>query len=290
MLLAHFKCHYQRLNVTKSATQKELNQSYRKLVKKYHPDRVGPSPLALDSFLALQESYEILSDPQRRRAYDQSLVSSKNRFGYGSRTTSTTEKKPHKRTRTTKAKSGFTPVHDPKLDSYSTLEISLNDAIVGKRTTIKIKPANPKLSNKTRSQRIVIPPMCYEGQHIKLDKKGRISSNGQRIGHLFLRIKFAKNPQYKVNGIHVHHSLSIEPWDAATGACVSLPTPGGQAELKIPPGTSHWQSFVLTGHGMPGQDGHRGNLTVVCQIKQRRAENSKQRLLWKALRDAYLIE
>ena len=61
--------------------------------------------------------------------------------------------------------------------------------------------------------------MCYEGQHIKLDKKGRISSNGQRIGHLFLRVKFAKNPQYKINGIHLHHSLSIEPWDAATGAC-----------------------------------------------------------------------
>ena len=113
---------------------------------------------------------------------------------------STTETKPHKRTRTTNAKSGFTPVHDPKLDSYSTLEISLNDAIVGKRTTIKIKPANPKLSNKTRSQRIVIPPMCYEGQHIKLDKKGRISSNGQRIGHLFLRIKFAKTRNTKSMG------------------------------------------------------------------------------------------
>ena len=288
MLLAHFKCHYKRLNLTKSATQKELNQSYRKLVKKYHPDRVGPSPLALDSFLALQESYEILSDPQRRRAYDQSLVSPKNQATYGSRATSPKKTKPHKRTRTTKAKSGFTPVHDPKLDSYSTLEISLNDAIVGKRTTIKIKPANPKLSNKTRSQRIVIPPMCYEGQHIKLDKKGRISSNGQRIGHLFLRIKFAKNPQYKVNGIHLHHSL-VEPW-MPQRVHVFITDTRRSGGIKNTSGHDHWQSFVLPGHGMPGKDGHRGNLTVVCQIKQRRAENSKQRLLWKALRDAYLIE
>lgn len=290
MLLAHYKCHYQRLNVAKSATQKELNQSYRNLVKKCHPDRVGSSPIALDSFLALQESYELLSDPQRRRAYDQSLASPKKRVRSTARTASSKKPPSSGPKRPGKAKSPAAPVHDPKLDSYSTLEITLNDAIVGKRTTIKIKPASPNLSNKTRSQKIVIPPMCYEGQHIQLDKKGRISSNGRRIGHLFLRIKYAKNPEYKVNGIHLHHSLSIEPWDAATGAILSLPTPGGQAELKIPPGTSHWKSFVLPGHGMPGKDGDRGNLIVVCQIKQRRAENSKQKLLWKALRDAYLLE
>lgn len=289
MLLAHYKCHYQRLNVTKSATQKELNQSYRNLAKKCHPDRVGPSPLALDSFLALQESYELLSDPQRRRAYDQSLLNTNSR-------TRTAPRRPPKPRGTqansdkAAAKAKTFPVHDSKLDSYSTLEISLNDAIVGKRTTIKIKPANPTLSNRARSQRIVIPPMCYEGQHIKLEKKGRISSNGQRIGHLFLRIKYAKNPDYKVNGIHLHHSFSLEPWDAATGACLALKTPGGKAELKIPPGTNHWKSFVLAGHGMPGKDGHRGNLTVLCQIKQRRAESPKQKLLWKALRDAYLLD
>ena len=121
-------------------------------------------------------------------------------------------------------------------------------------------------------------------------KEGTNQSNGQRVGHLFLRIKLSKDPEYKVNGIHLHRSLSIEPWDAATGACLSLSTPGGRAELKIPPGTRHWKSFVLSGHGMPGPDGYRGNLTIVCQIKQRRAESPKQKLLWKALRDAYLLD
>lgn len=289
MLLAHFKCHYQRLNVTKSATQKELNQSYRKLVKKCHPDRAGASPLALDSFLALQASYELLSDPQRRRAYDRSLNPSKHRARSARYSTSQKQPQPHRRKHPAKTKSSVTPLHDPKLDSYSTLEVSLNDAIVGKRTTIKIKPANPHLSNKTRRLRILIPPMCYEGQHIKLEKKGRISSNGQKIGHLYLRIQYTKTPEYKVNGIHLHKSISIEPWDAATGVCLALPTPGGQAELKIPPGTSHWKSFVIPGHGMPGPDGQRGNLTIVCQIKQRRAESSKQKRLWKELRDAYLL-
>jgi curved DNA-binding protein len=290
MLLAHYKCHYQRLNVAKSATQKELNQSYRNLAKKCHPDRVGPSPLALDSFLALQESYELLSDPHRRRAYDQSLLKSYGKTRSASRSSRSRRASPNSPKRAAKTKSAATPVHDSKLDSYSTLEITLNDAIVGKQTTIKIKPASPSLSTRTRIQRIIVPPMCYEGQHIKLEKKGRISSNGLRIGHLFLRIKYAKNSDYKVNGIHLHHSFSLEPWDAATGACLSLPTPGGQAELRIPPGTNHWQSFVLPGHGMPGKDGHRGNLTVVCQIKRRPAESPKQKLLWKALRDSYLLD
>ena len=170
-LLTHLKCHYQRLNITKSATQRELNQSYRKLVKKYHPDRVGSGPPELDSFLALQESYEVLSNPQRRRVYDQGLMSSKSRARHESYTSSPKKSQPHECKRTNYAKSGFNSVHDPKLDSYSTLEISLNDAVVGKRTTIEIKPANPKLSNRARSQRIVISPMCYEGQHIRLEKK-----------------------------------------------------------------------------------------------------------------------
>ena len=143
MLLAHFKCHYRRLNVLKSATQKELNQSYRNLVKKYHPDRVGPSPLALDSFLALQRVYEILSDPGRRSAYDQSLSSSQNRGQPASRTPNQKQQpQAYSYKQSNDAKPFTTPIHDAKLDSYSTLEISLNDAIVGKRTTIKENQAS----------------------------------------------------------------------------------------------------------------------------------------------------
>ena len=178
--------------------------------------------------------------------------------------------------------------HDSKLDIHASIKITLEEAILGSSQKIKIEfdPAR-RPPHGTDTVLITIPQQCPDGHIITLPQKGFCDPAKQTVGHLHLRLKYAPHQRFSLRGNNIYLSVEIYPWDAATGMSYSIKTPGGRAELRISPGTHNWQTFTIKGHGMPDQQGRRGNLLVYPRIKQPTAVTSEQKRRWKALRASY---
>lgn len=290
MIPFNFQNHYDRLQVGPNATEKELSKAYRRLAKKHHPDVSRDKHNSLSAFLSIRESYEILSDPIRRKDYDKQVQATQ-KYRNSKTTPSSVKprKSPFSHFRTTQAKSPpRTPNHAPKLDINASIKIELEDAIIGGVQNVKIElDKSQRAPNSTETVHFTIPPLCPDGHILTIPGKGFFDKATQSVGNLHLCLKYAQHERFSVRGNDLHISIEIYPWDAATGMAYSIKTPGGKAALCIPAGTYNWQTFTLKGHGMPDKNGRRGNLLVSPKIKQPTAVTEEQKRLWKALRASY---
>jgi curved DNA-binding protein len=280
--------HYERLQVGPNATEKELSQAYRRLAKKHHPDVAIDKYNSLRAFLSIRESYEILSDPVRRKDFNKQLeYMQRRRSQNAERANVRPSKAPFfSSKKTTPSPQGR--VHSPALDIHASIQIELEVAILGGRQSIKLEVESaqcaPHYSNLVN---VMIPSQCPNGHVIKVASRGFYNKATGEIGDLHLTLKYAEHERFNLRGKDLCIALDIYPWDAATGMAYSIPTPGGKAALEIPPGTYHWQIFRLKGHGMPDKTGRHGDLLVSVKIKQPTAITKEQQRLWKQLRASY---
>jgi curved DNA-binding protein len=299
-----FKDYYEIMGVDRKATQDDIKRAYRKLARKYHPD-VSKEPDAEVRFKELGEAYEVLKDPEKRAAYDQLGADWKagqdfqpppgwdagfefSGGGFGGRGTSGFSDffetlfggvpgGPGRRTH-----GGFRSQGE---DHHAKVQIDLEDAFHGASRSVTLRSpeadASGRVAMKERTLNVRIPKGVKQGQRIRLAGQGAPGMGGGPRGDLFLEVEFRPHPLYRADGRDLTLDLPIAPWEAALGATVKVPTPGGRVDLKIPAGTVSGKRMRLKGRGIPGKA--PGDLYVVPQITVPPADSESAKAFYRRM-------
>ncbi|MFI7041014.1 DnaJ C-terminal domain-containing protein [Microbispora rosea] len=311
---------YAILGVPRTADQDEIQRAYRKLARTYHPD-VNKSPDAEDRFKEVSEAYEVLSDPETRRRYDafgpdfrrvpegvDPAAYARARAGAGAGAgpgwagqgpgwaRGPGGEQIHFTTgegfegidledllggvfggrRRGATGRGWGPV--PGADHEAELPLTVEEAYRGGRRTITIPGPGGG-----RTLQVNVPPGVTDGQRIRLAGQGGAGSDGARAGDLYLIARIADHPRYRLEGRDIHVRLPLTPSEAALGATVAVDTPGGEAKVKVPPGTSSGRRLRLRGQGMPNPRGRPGDLLAEARIMVPPTLGDEERRLYEQL-------
>ncbi|KQR18497.1 MULTISPECIES: DnaJ C-terminal domain-containing protein [Xanthomonas] len=259
-----FKDYYATLGVEPSAGDAEIKTAYRRLARKYHPD-VSKEAGAEDKFKAINEAYEALRDPQKRKAYDQLKAQGyrpgdefqappshgggqgfdyEEVFGNGGAGGGFSDffeslfaGQRGGRPRGPGAGPGAGPGPQARGDTRAKLAVPLEAVHSGDSVRITI---NGKQLD------VRVPKGVQPGQVI------RLSGQGNGGGNLLLEIEYAAHPQFEVDGRNILYFLQVMPWQAALGTTISVPTLGGSVELKVPADSDAGRKLRLRGRGLPG--------------------------------------
>jgi curved DNA-binding protein len=134
-----------------------------------------------------------------------------------------------------------------------------------------------------RSYDVNIPPGVTDGQRIRLSGQGGQGTGQARPGDLYLVVRLAPHPRYRVEGRDIYVDLLLAPWEGALGATVAVDTPAGEAKLKVPPGTSSGRRLRLNGRGMPNPRGDPGDLLTEVRIMAPATPSEDERRLFEEL-------
>lgn len=154
---------------------------------------------------------------------------------------------------------GWGPI--PGADQEAELVVSVDEAYGGGRRSLTLEGPGG-----TRKIEVTIPAGVTDGQRIRLAGQGGQGSEGAPAGDLHLRVRIAPDPRYRVQGRDLYVDLRLAPWEAALGASVPVDTPGGEAKVKVPPGTSSGRKLALRGRGLPNPRGRPGDLYAEARI------------------------
>ncbi len=257
---------YQILGVPRDASQEDIQRAYRRLARTYHPD-VNKDPGAEDRFKDISEAYDVLSDPQTRRRYDAfgadfrqvpedvdpetwrraragaraGASAGPGRGGPGGFSFSEDDIDLEdllggffggRGQRAGRAGRGWGPI--PGADQEAELELTVEEAYRGGRRNITLTTSD----GGRRSIEVTVPAGVTDGQRIRLGGQGGRGSDGARNGDLYLIVRIAPHPRYRLEGRDLCVELRLAPWEAALGTSVALDTPGGEVKVKVPGGTS----------------------------------------------------
>ncbi len=307
-----FRDYYETLGVSKTASEDEIRSAFRKLARKYHPDVAKDKKVAEEKFKQINEAYEVLSDPEKRKKYDQ-LGANWNQpggfqpppgwgaqqpgggfyrhgggdggveFEFGGTGFSDFFEAFFGGGRGRSAFGGFgrrQASAERGSDVEADIMVPLEEVLHGSTRTVSLRRAGSK---KVETYQVKIPRGVREGQRIRLAGQGEAGEHGGKSGDLFLRVRLARHPDFKVEGSDLIYELRIAPWQAALGTEVQVPTLEEKVRLKIPPGTQPGQRFRLRGRGLPGSAGTRGDFYVVAQIDVPKKLTERERELWRQL-------
>src|SRR5215469_9725047 len=306
-----FRDYYEVLGLSNTASEDEIKKAYRKLARKHHPDVNPGDKAAEEKFKDINEAYEVLSDPEKRKKYDQ-LGADWNRpggfqpppgwqweaqqpgdgfyqsggdgggvqFEFGGTGFSDFFEAFFGGGRGRSAFGGFSgrqATAERGADVEADIMVTLEEASHGSTRTVSLRRAG---SNKVENYQVKIPRGVHEGQRIRLAGQGEAGVRGGKSGDLFLRVRLAKHPDFSVEGSDLIHEVKIEPWRAALGSELIVPTLEGNVRLKIPAGTQGGQRFCLRERGLPGFSGKRGALSVVGQLNGPKKLSAREREIW----------
>ena len=303
-----FRDYYQVLGVARDASDADIKKSFRKLAHKYHPDVAKDKAGAEEKFKEINEANEVLGDPEKRRKYDDlgatwsqpaphssaPPTGFKGAYGrgnefhfdgtgfsdffeqfFGSRGRPVDGANQNGEERT--GESSY-PRHGQ--DTEGNLLVTLGEVLRGSTRTIRLQRPGHSTAQELR---VKIPPGVREGQLIRVAGKGREGTGGGNSGHLYLRVKFASHPDFRVREADLHYELNLAPWEAVLGSAVRIPTLDGTVSLKIPEGTAADQQFRLRGKGLPLGDGTRGDLFARVSIQVPPHVTPEEQVLWAQL-------
>jgi curved DNA-binding protein len=165
-------------------------------------------------------------------------------------------------------------------DVEADIMVTLEEAFQGSKRTVSLRRSN---SERVETYQVKIPKGVHEGQRIRLAGQGEAGAGGGKSGDLFLRVRLARHPDFTVEGSDLIHEVKIEPWQAALGGDLQVPTLEGSARLKLPAGTQPGQRFRLRSHGLPTAAGVRGDLFVVPQIQIPKKLTDREREIWQQM-------
>jgi len=258
-----YKDYYRILGVDRNATEKEIKQAYRRLARKYHPDVNPGDKEAEERFKEINEAYEVLSDPEKRRKYDQLGASWQQwqRMGGNPRDFDWSQwfsrEWPGGRVHVEYGDLGdlfgegifsdffraifgdvgtrprarwweARPRYARGQDYEQPVEISLEEAFRGTKRV---------LEKDGRRLEVTIPPGVKTGSRVRIAGQGGPGIGGGRPGDLYLKVTVLPHPIFKRQGDDLHCEVPVDLYTAVLGGEVRVPTLEGDVMLKIPPGT-----------------------------------------------------
>lgn len=303
-----FKDYYNVLGVERTASDDEVRKAYRKLARKYHPD-VSKEADAELKMRDINEANDVLRDKDKRAAYD-ALA---DRVARGGSPEGDFRPPPgwdegfefHRGSASGPAdhaefsdffsslfgaaerRSATRQNHRARgEDHHAAIEISLEDALNGSEREITLRgietgaDGQPEL--KTRTLSVKIPPGMHPGQYIRLAKQGMPGHGGEPAGDLYLEVRIAPHPRYRIEGRDLYMTLPVTPSEAALGAQVEVPTPtGGTVELTVPAKARHGLKLRLKGRGLGGNP--PGDLYLLLEIVLPPADSEAARQAYEQL-------
>jgi len=307
-----FKNYYDVLGVDKNASDAEIKRAFRSLARKFHPDVAKDKTVAEIRFKEINEANEVLGDPDKRRKYDELGANwnhpdrhtaqrtggfrggEKEGFEYHFDGTGFSDFFEQFFGSRGRPDDGFGRTRGDGMggrtfarqgqDIESDILVTLDEVLHGSTRTIKLQRIDPATGQSTiQTLRVKIPPGVQEAQLIRLAGKGQEGIGGGYPGDLYLRVQFAKHPDFRVRGANLYFDLELAPWEAVIGATVHIPTLDGTVALKIPPFTTAEREFRLRGKGLPSGNGVRGDLHAIVCIQVPSQLTPEQKALWEQL-------
>jgi curved DNA-binding protein len=264
---------YEVLGVARDASPEEIQRAYRRQARRLHPD-VNADPAAEEQFKELTAAYEVLSDPARRRRYDRSLLDplpgDRVRVNTGRRGMPfDIEDLLGTAFATGRWGGGFGYRPPPFADLEAEIQISVEDAYTGVHGQVVVTtPAGP------RDFEVIVPAGVVDGERLR---------HIGRAGDLYLVVRLAPHPRYRVDGRDLTVDLPVSAWEAALGATVPVETPAGRVEIDLPPGSSSGRRLRLRGRGLPNPGGPAGDLYAEVRITMPARPTAAERKLFERL-------
>lgn len=300
-----YRDYYAVLGVDRKADAAEIKKAYRRLARKYHPD-VNSEADAEDRFKEVGEAYEVLSDPEKRSAYDalgarwqdhqnfQPPPDWEQQFSFGGGGF-------------TEHDGGFSDFFETLFggggyrgegpfgnqgpfsghgrrasgfkgaDEHARVGITLEEAF--RRDRVELEVARP--GGGSRRLRVKIPAGISDGKRVRLKGQGGPGAGTGDAGDLFVEFRIAPHPKFRPEGRDIHYELPVTPWEAALGSQLEVPTLGGPVKLKIPPGSQSGNRLRLKGRGLPGEPA--GDQFVTLKVVLPPATGAQQRALYEQM-------
>ena len=314
--------YYQILGLPKSASTDDIKKAYRRLARQFHPDmHSGAKKAEMEKrFKELNEAQEVLSDPDKRKKYDQ----------YGA---NWEQAEAYEQARSQAGARGYSQNAAPGGEGFSDIfdnlfkgrgrtgtgrglamqgedletevQLTLAEVFIGvtKRMTLQepVPCATCHGSGALRGRHcptcqgqgatlqpntieVRIPAGVQDGTRVRVAGKGQPGANGGKPGDLYLRVAIAPDNVFRRQGSDIHVSLPVFPWEAALGAEVMAPTLMEPVRVKVPPGSKADSKLRLKGKGLPAAAGGHGDLFLTIQIVMPPSSTDEERTLYDQLR------
>jgi len=283
-----FEDYYEVMGLKPDADGPAIKQAYRRLARLNHPD-LNSSAQAHALMVKVNEAYEVLSDPQRRAAYDGVRRRHRARnaptAGVGDDMASDWQQGFRFAGAPSAGRTGegfsdfFTSMFgraakperaDAKpergSDEHITLTIDAADALQGAVRSVTVRTLAPDEQGHRavtlRRLQVQIPKGIAAGQHIRLTGQGAAGVGGAAAGDLYLEVQFKQGALTQSRD--VHQALPLAPWEAALGAEVDATTPAGPVSVSVPPDTPHGKRLRLKGRGLGGEPA--GDMVLAVEV------------------------
>jgi curved DNA-binding protein len=290
--------YYKILGLERNASEKDIKSAYRKLARKYHPDLNPNDKEAKKRFQEINEANEVLSDPEKRKKYDQYGKDWQHAEEFQRAEQQQQQSRKYSSTTTgfpgADEESGFSDFFENLFGGFgrtsgggrnvkyrgedytAELELSLRDAY----TTHK-----RELSINGKKIRITIPAGIENGQTIKISGHGGPGINGGPNGDLFIKFAIAKDPGFKRLGNDLHTMADIDIYTAILGGELIIDTLDGKIKLHVKPETQNGSKIKLKGKGFPVYKSNNefGDLYVTFSVRIPQNLSEKEKELYTQL-------
>lgn len=276
---------YTVLGVPREATEAEIKAAYRKLAKRYHPDRNADDPKAKERFAEASTAYEILGDAEKRGQFDRGEIDAEGKqraYGFGGGPGGgfggfegfggdpggfrsgaggpDLDEVLSEILGARRGRGGRGRARPPERgdDIAVTAAVTLEDVIGDDKVRVRLPTG--------RTVDVALPAGVEPGERIRLRGQGAPGREGGPPGDAIVTVEFAPHRRFTVDGANLRLDLPVGLDESVLGAKVRVPTLDGAVELKIPAGTSGGRTFRLRGKGLPAKGGGRGDLLVATRI------------------------
>jgi DnaJ-class molecular chaperone len=304
--------YYQTLGVSRKAEEKDIKSAYRKLARKHHPD-VNPNDKTAEAkFKEISEAYDVLSDPEKKKLYDQYGQNWENAQNFTGGMPNDGSYQVHfggqngggfesifehlmggmRGGHAGYQEVDYDVVHSAQpRDLEKVVELTLEEIDKGTKRTLTYQTMDAQRTRgqvstvpTTKKVEVTIPAGIADGKKLRVPGKGHAGVNG-KAGDLYVMIKWVPHPQFKPVGENLEVEIPVPYSTAALGGEVRVPTLRGSVTMKIPGGTQGGQSLRLSGQGITKLSGGRSDLMARVKITVPKQLSEAEKTLLKQLAD-----